>query len=143
MAVVGSCMVGVALVLGMAQFHDRSKKLKMRFEYYHDSILFITKFMSLLGFYFLFFSIFLVNTNRPLTTNYRLLALTFTGAMIIMVPTILLSTARYWRKIRKWDIQDNRPTTILVEAGDVFQDFKMPTIKVRIDLSLSVSALCT
>jgi hypothetical protein len=130
MAVVGSCMVGVALVLGMVQFHDRLRKLKMRFEYYHDSILFITKFLSLLGFYFIFFGIIFANTiNRQQSTKNRILALTCAGAMTIMVPIFLLSTVRYWRQIRKWDIQDNRPTTILVEAGDVFQNFIMPTIR--------------
>jgi len=130
MTVIGYCMVGVAFVLGIVLFHDRSKKLKMRFGYYHDSIRFVTKFLSLLGFYFLFFGSLLGSNNRQQATKYGLVMFTCSGAMIIMVPIILLSTFRYWCQIRKWHIQDNRPTTILVEAGDVFQNFIMPTIKV-------------
>jgi hypothetical protein len=124
---VGYCLVGIAFVLGIYTLHNRllKKKLKekKRLGYkYHETILFITKFLLLLGIYFIYFDVANANT---------LSLVTLIVAMILVLPIMAFAMFRYWYQYRRKvdmvkDDNDNR----LIVAGDVYQDFTRPSIRV-------------
>jgi uncharacterized Tic20 family protein len=120
LALVGYCMVSIASILGIFLLHclfnkkKKKKKKERRFGYnIHETIRFITKFLFLLGLYFI--CIRIINSNT-------ILLVTFVVSTIIVLPIMLFAIFRYWYQYRKVDMEEyyNRPNNkaILVKANN-------------------------
>lgn len=105
----------IALLLGIILVQDRRKQ-KGRLLSYHDSLLFGVKFSSLLGFYFIFD--FCLDLLLDMDSRRSIIAIgTITSMCILIIPVIMVSTYRWWKK-------GKYPNQLLkIEVTDVFQDF--------------------